>query len=318
MLSARKGSTNAKRQQQRYRNIPQLIFSFIAICVVGCLWLVLTQTNKLATTPSAATSDLAKAKEVDGREHVRSGVRNDSVKAAEPVKKKVVVVDDDDDNVQQSSVICGGHSAPTCQECPQGHGAGWCHGDCVWCNEKEECMAKEDFCPSCGTNAKSESACNKLQPECNWCGVLNQCMHVDSVCPKERIWKAPEPEPWFTPPDPIDKYGKTLSVVLPCGCENEFFERTIRSVFAATPPEILHEIVVVDDNSVPPLEPMFTLDKDEYKVKFVRSDVSLGLIDAKHQGAEAASGDIIVFFDCHVKPALGYCKCIMYCGIVVT
>lgn len=98
----------------------------------------------------------------------------------------------------------------------------------------------------------------------------------------------------------------TLSVVLPCGSENEFFERTIRSVFAATPPEILHEIIVVDDNSDPPLEPMFKLNAEEYKVKFIRSDVSLGLIDAKHQGALAASGDIIVFFDCHVKTALGY------------
>jgi len=167
-------------------------------------------------------------------------------------------------------------------------------------------MSTAEFCPKCQSNASSETSCNKLEPECSWCEVLNQCMHADSSCPKERIWKAPEPEPWFTPPDPIDKYGKTISVVLPCGSENEFFERTIRSVYAATPPEVLKEIVVVDDNSDPPLEPMFTLDASEYKVKFVRSDVSLGLIDAKHQGAEAASGDIIVFFDCHVKPALGY------------
>lgn len=313
MLSARKGSTTAIRRHQRGRLLPHVLFSVIAICVVGCVWLMLLETNKLAP-PSTASSqnDVTESTGTDGRKHIRSDVRNDSAKTklpAEPVTKKVVVVDDDDDNIDEApSVVCGGHSATRCQECPQGHGEGWCHGDCVWCKDKEECMTKDDFCPLCQSKARSESACGKLQPACSWCSALNACMHVDFVCPKERMWKAPEPEPWFTPPDPIDKYGKTLSVVLPCGCENEFFERTIRSVFAATPPEILHEIVVVDDNSIPPLEPMFTLDKDEYKVKFVRSDVSLGLIDAKHQGAEAASGDIIVFFDCHVKPALGYCK----------
>lgn len=136
--------------------------------------------------------------------------------------------------------------------------------------------------------------------------MTNQCLHSSKECPKEKVWRPPEPEPWFTPPDPIDKYGLTLSVVLPCGNEGEFFERTIRSIVAATPPEVLHEIIVVDDNSDPPLESAFTRDAQEYKVKFIRSNVTLGLIDAKHQGAEMATGDVIVFFDCHVKPALGY------------
>ena len=30
------------------------------------------------------------------------------------------------------SVSCGQHSAASCAECPQGHGSGWCNGDCVW------------------------------------------------------------------------------------------------------------------------------------------------------------------------------------------
>lgn len=121
------------------------------------------------------------------------------------------------------------------------------------------------------------------------------------------IWKPPEPEPWFSPPNPITKYGKTLSVVLPCGSEHAFFARTVKSVFATTPPEILHEIIVIDDYSDPPLEPLFEEDPADYKLKFLRSEQhQLGLIDAKHQGAEAASGDIVVFFDCHCKPANGY------------
>lgn len=30
------------------------------------------------------------------------------------------------------SVNCGGHFSETCKACPFGHGANWCHGDCVW------------------------------------------------------------------------------------------------------------------------------------------------------------------------------------------
>mmetsp|Transcript_3157 Transcript_3157/g.6750 ORF Transcript_3157/g.6750 Transcript_3157/m.6750 type:complete len:321 (+) Transcript_3157:48-1010(+) len=29
-------------------------------------------------------------------------------------------------------VLCGGHSAPSCDKCPQGNGASWCNGECEW------------------------------------------------------------------------------------------------------------------------------------------------------------------------------------------
>lgn len=32
----------------------------------------------------------------------------------------------------QCEVSCGGHEAETCHQCPQGHGAAWCHGECSW------------------------------------------------------------------------------------------------------------------------------------------------------------------------------------------
>lgn len=303
MVSISKGGSNARRH--RYRFVPQVYFGAIALIVLGCIWFMLVQTSKLSNGPPPLTpggtnaeqvarkdSQIEKEDQAKAQVKIASGVRGEAKAAV--------------DHHAVTEVVCGGHSAPSCAQCPQGNGAGWCHGDCIWCADKEECMNKSDFCPQCQSKATDEASCNKLSQECEWCDMLNQCMHVDSICPKERVWAAPEPEPWFVPPDPIDKYGLTLSVVLPCGSENEFFERTIRSVFAATPPEVLKEIVVVDDNSDPPLEPMFTLDPEEYKVKFVRSDVTLGLIDAKHQGALAATGDIIVFFDCHVKTALGY------------
>ena len=32
---------------------------------------------------------------------------------------------------------CGGHEAPTCDQCPQGNGESWCNGQCEW--RDEEC-----------------------------------------------------------------------------------------------------------------------------------------------------------------------------------
>lgn len=167
------------------------------------------------------------------------------------------------------------------------------------------------------TVAQDEASCKSLKLDaCTWCPQTSACDHVDRYCPDKEplVWKPPSDEAWFTPPTPITKYGLNISVVLPCGSEHAFFGRTVKSVFAATPPEILHEIIVIDDYSDPPLEPLFEEDPKDYKLKFLRSsEHQLGLIDAKHQGAQAASGDIVVFFDCHVKPALGYWYVQTYC-----
>ena len=37
-------------------------------------------------------------------------------------------------------VVCGGHTAARCSDCPMGNGASWCNGDCVWKNKK--CVPK--------------------------------------------------------------------------------------------------------------------------------------------------------------------------------
>jgi len=38
----------------------------------------------------------------------------------------------------EPKVVCGGHSARSCSECPQGNGASWCNGECEW--RIEECI----------------------------------------------------------------------------------------------------------------------------------------------------------------------------------
>nr|KAG5700904.1 hypothetical protein BaRGS_012311 [Batillaria attramentaria] len=81
-------------------------------------------------------------------------------------------------------------------------------------------------------------------------------------------------------------------------------EETVHSVINTSPPHLLHEVVMVDDDS----------DKDflkgpleEYikqwngKVKVYRNKERLGLIQARNRGAELSTGDVIVFLDAHCE-----------------
>ena len=96
----------------------------------------------------------------------------------------------------------------------------------------------------------------------------------------------------------------TMSIVLPCANEGRFAWKTAESIAEMTPDSILHEIIVVDDGSSPPLISQFPPDIiEKAKVKFVRHESHTGLINAKSAGADVATGDIVVFLDCHVKPA---------------
>ncbi|KAL3789586.1 hypothetical protein ACHAWO_009149 [Cyclotella atomus] len=186
------------------------------------------------------------------------------------------------DNKKYQQVNCGNHKAKNCGLCPQDKGASFCHGDCAWCGATETCIEYDDAQkPEC---KKKPTTTTKPPP------------------PKEekKIQRA-------LVPAGFDGHKMTISVVLPCGFEHEFFERTAMSVFEETPDGILKEIVIVDDASAPPLNELWDeAEAAKYNVKYVRLDSPAGLIGAKQAGAEAATGDIIVFFDCHVKPAKDY------------
>lgn len=94
-----------------------------------------------------------------------------------------------------------------------------------------------------------------------------------------------------------------FSIVLPCANEGVYAYKTAKGLWERTPADVLREIVIVDDGSDPPLKTLFS-DEDEarFKVKWVRHEQFTGLINAKQKGGDAATGDILVFFDCHVKP----------------
>eukprot|EP00439_Symbiodinium_sp_Y106_P047573 s3723_g6.t1 len=105
-----------------------------------------------------------------------------------------------------------------------------------------------------------------------------------------------------------DEVLQRISVVLPCAGEGQYALNTVRAVYESVPANILHEIIVVDDGSEPPLAESF-LTRDVvnvYKVTIIRHAQTVGLIGAKKDGGDAATGDIVVFFDCHVAPQPGW------------
>eukprot|EP00747_Dinoflagellata_sp_TGD_P143545 gnl/TRDRNA2_/TRDRNA2_176405_c1_seq2.p1 gnl/TRDRNA2_/TRDRNA2_176405_c1~~gnl/TRDRNA2_/TRDRNA2_176405_c1_seq2.p1 ORF type:complete len:528 (+),score=76.65 gnl/TRDRNA2_/TRDRNA2_176405_c1_seq2:63-1646(+) len=99
-----------------------------------------------------------------------------------------------------------------------------------------------------------------------------------------------------------------ISVILACADEGEYAWKTAAKVFDRTPADRLQEIIVVDDGSATTMADEFTkggLDestRQQKKIKIIRHKETLGLMIAKKTGGDAAVGDILVFFDCHVSP----------------
>ena len=81
--------------------------------------------------------------------------------------------------------------------------------------------------------------------------------------------------------------------------------RAIHSVINRSPPQFLHEIVLVDDKSE--LEHLHEKLEEELKkpyyakVKLVRNQEREGLIRARNNGAVASSGEVVVFLDAHCE-----------------
>lgn len=219
------------------------------------------------------------------------------------------------DNKKYQQVSCGNHKAKSCDLCPQGHGKDWCHGDCTWCGSSEQCYPADDWSTLCKakkgglrTSSKKKEALPEESEGFEIEASDNNDNEQTEVAKELAGVHLAKRDRARLSEDMIqDKNLLTLSVVLPCGFEHDFFIRTAESIYYETPKEILKEIIIVDDASDPPLQNFWTEDEAaQFGVKFVRVDSALGLIGAKQVGAEAATGDIIVFFDCHVKPAENY------------
>ncbi|XP_064647767.1 probable N-acetylgalactosaminyltransferase 9 isoform X1 [Lineus longissimus] len=82
--------------------------------------------------------------------------------------------------------------------------------------------------------------------------------------------------------------------------------RTAHSVVNRSPPEYLHEVILLDDFSDRPElgEKLHKYVKETWPegvVKIVRKNERQGLIRARVEGAKAASGDVLVFLDSHCE-----------------
>lgn len=170
--------------------------------------------------------------------------------------------------------------------CPQGHGKDYCNGECAWCEAAGTCLPE--------LKAK---ACNLASA-----GIKKEARKPIKTVQGSSLHLEPRRRAQLSEAANIQDAALTLSVVLACGFEHDYFIRTAESIFYETPAEILKEIVVVDDASEPPLKLLWSEEEaTKFGVKYVRLDSPQGLIGAKQAGALTATGDIIVFFDCHVK-----------------
>lgn len=83
---------------------------------------------------------------------------------------------------KNNKVSCGGHSASSCGECPQGNGRSWCNGACAW--KGGRCVSKQPSEKvSCGSHtANSCSECPQgngagwCNGECKWNYSKRKCM----------------------------------------------------------------------------------------------------------------------------------------------
>lgn len=99
----------------------------------------------------------------------------------------------------------------------------------------------------------------------------------------------------------------TVSVVIPF--YNEVLStltRTVHSVFKRSPPELLKEVILVNDQSdkdycYGPLEEYIKEHFESTKIRILVMPVRSGLIWARLAGARAAKGDVLVFLDCHTE-----------------
>jgi polypeptide N-acetylgalactosaminyltransferase len=102
----------------------------------------------------------------------------------------------------------------------------------------------------------------------------------------------------------------TVSVVVPFYNEHwSTLLRTAYSVINRSPPELLEEIILVDDCSTKEFLKN-TLDKfvanNLPKVKVIHLPERSGLITARLTGAKAAKGDVLIFLDSHTEANINW------------
>lgn len=161
-------------------------------------------------------------------------------------------------------VHCGGHEAENCAACPQGNGAPWCNGECIWWG--------------------------------------NQCIRPGDIPDSEEPFPhPPDTRPRDCPAeyDDASLVNQTVAIVLPWLKERwEHMRCTMEAILHFTPDWLLEEIIFVSDGNEDSREKELTAMSP--KVKVIALPERQGLIRAKMKGVEAASAPVIVFMEAHV------------------
>ncbi|KAK8781514.1 hypothetical protein V5799_017146 [Amblyomma americanum] len=86
--------------------------------------------------------------------------------------------------------------------------------------------------------------------------------------------------------------------------------RTVHTVLERTPPALLHELILVDDNSTLPELGLplvqYVASELPAHVRLIRTPAREGLIRARMHGARNASGQVLVFLDSHCEVNVGW------------
>jgi len=87
--------------------------------------------------------------------------------------------------------------------------------------------------------------------------------------------------------------------------------RTVHSILTHTPYYLVHEIIIVDDDSMLPnlMEPLdrYIAELDP-KIRLIRNTERQGLIRTRQRGADLATGEVLVFMDSHVEVNIGWAQ----------
>lgn len=102
-----------------------------------------------------------------------------------------------------------------------------------------------------------------------------------------------------------------VSVIIPVHNEHwSVLLRSIHSILNRSPPQLIHEIILVDDFSDRQHLHQQLDDHLEYnyngKVKVVRQGQREGLIRTRIKGAEAATGQVLLFLDSHIEANINW------------
>ena len=102
---------------------------------------------------------------------------------------------------------------------------------------------------------------------------------------------------------PIEQLNSTSVIVIFYNEARSTLLRTVWSIIDRTPPELLIEVILVDDGSTMPHlhEQLEKEVADIPKTKLLRLGERVGLIQAKVRGAQIAQGEVLMFMDSHCE-----------------